>query len=234
MSNASKSICYLCGKAIESKPKDDPMGLSMDHIPPKQFYLKQIRKIQNLNLDKAPSHKMCNESYKEDEEYFYHALYPIIVKNNPQMGNLCSQDIQRRTHKPQTHNIIRQIQSTATTITEGGIYLPNGLARFSLNKKRLERVIRKIARGILFSSTDRYFKEQQIIGMDFYDDPYEFVKSSFEPALQLERLAGVYPDVFAHSHINFQGKCFRLLLMLFWKAFLFCVTVEDATSQNQI
>jgi hypothetical protein len=228
MSKTHKSICYLCGKAIDPNLKNDPMELSMDHLPPKQFYPKQIRKIQNLNLDKAPSHKMCNENYKKDEEYFYHALYQIIVKNNPQMGNCCFLDIQRRTHKPQTLNIIRRIQSTGTSLTEGGVHLPNGLACFTLDRDRLERVVRKIARGVLFSSTERYFEEQQIIRMDFYDDASEFLKS-FKSAFQMTPLAGIYPDVFAHSHINFQGKGFRLLLMLFWKAFIFSVIAKDFT-----
>ena len=55
---------------IKAKSENDPMGLSMDHVPPRQFYMKQIRATQNLNLDVAPSHKNCNEAYKEDEEYF--------------------------------------------------------------------------------------------------------------------------------------------------------------------
>ena len=232
MSRISKSICYLCGEAIESNLKNDPMELSMDHIPPKQFYPKQIRKIQNLNLDKAPSHKMCNENYKEDEEYFYHSLYPIITINNPRMGSLCSQDIQRRAQKPQTRNIIQKILSTAVTKTEGGIHLPNGLSRFTLDGGRIERVAAKIARGILFSSTGRYFREQQIIHMVCYDDPFQFVKL-FKPILQFAPFAGGYPAVFAHSHID-QGKGFRLLLMMFWKAFMFCVIVEDATGENQM
>jgi hypothetical protein len=226
-----KYICYLCGKAIESKLKDDPMELSMDHVPPRQFYPKQIRGTQNLNLNLAPSHKICNENCKKDEEYFYLSLYPIVAKNNPQMGVLCSQDIQRRAQKPQIHSIIRRIQSTAVTTTEGGIHLPSGMARFTLDGGRLERVAAKIARGILFLSTERYFEEQQIISMDFYNDTSEIIEP-YKDTLRLEPLAGVYPDVFAHSHINFQGKGFRLLLMLFWKAFMFCVTVKDAADKK--
>jgi hypothetical protein len=233
MSKPSKSICYLCGEAIESNLKNDPMELSMDHIPPKQFFPKQVRATQNLNLNLAPSHKTCNEDYKMDEEYFYHSLYPIIAINNPRMGSLCSQDIQRRSQKPQTCNIIQKILSTAVTKTEGGIHLPNGLSRFTLDGGRIERVAAKIARGILFSSTERYYEKQQITRIDFYTEPSEIIEP-YKRALQLNPLAGVYPDVFAHSHINLQGNGFRLLLMLFWKAFMFCVIVEDATGENQM
>lgn len=229
MAKTSECICYLCGEAIESNLKNDAMELSMDHVPPKQFYPKQVRATQNLNLDLAPSHKTCNEDYKLDEEYFYHALYPKVAKNNPRMGSLCCQDIQRRSLKPQTRNIIQKILSTAVTTTEGGIHLPDSLSCFPLDRNRLERVVRKITRGILFSSTERYFEEQQIIHMALYDNPSEFI-NLFGPVLQLAPLAGVYPDVFAHSHINLEGKGFCLLLMLFWGSFVFRVTVKDTVA----
>lgn len=233
MAKTSKCICYLCGDAIESNIKNDAMERSMDHVPPKQFYPKQVRVTQNLNLDLAPSHKTCNEDYKLDEEYFYHALYPMVDKNNPRMGRLCCQDIQRRSRKPQTRNIIQTILSTAVTTTEGGIHLPSSLSRFTLDRSRLERVAKKITRGILFSSTERYFEEQQIIHMALYDNLSEFI-NSFEPVLQLGPLAGVYPDVFAHSHINLEGKGLRLLLMLFWGSFAFCVIVEDPVAKSTV
>ncbi len=226
---STKCICYLCGKAIESNLKNNAMELSMDHVPPKQFYPKRVRASRNLNLNLAPSHKACNEDYKQDEEYFYHSLYPIITINNPRMGSLCSKDIQRRAQKPQTRNIIQKILSTAVTTTERGIHLPDGLSRFTLDGGRIERVAAKIARGILFLSTERYFEEQQIIRMDFYAKPSEIIEP-YKFALQLNHLAGVCPDVFAHSHINFQGKGFRLLLMLFWKSFIFCATVKDTVA----
>jgi hypothetical protein len=46
--------------------------------------------------------------------------------------------------------------------------------------------------------------------------------------LRLHPLAGIYPDVFAHAHFSLGGL--RLLLMLFWKAFMFSVTVRDSAS----
>ena len=203
------------------------MGLSRDHVPPRQFYPKQIRETQNLNLDIAPSHKRCNEAYKEDEEYFYLSLYPIVAKNNPMMENFYFQDIRRRANQPQAPAKLRRILSTAVTVTEGGIHLPNGMRRLTLERERIENVVAKIAKGILFLSTERYFEEQQIICMDFYDKSSE-ISEQYKLALQMNPLAGVYPDVFAHSHLNF--KDFRLLLMLFWKAFMFCVTVKDGKS----
>ncbi|PKL49186.1 MAG: hypothetical protein CVV39_03225 [Planctomycetes bacterium HGW-Planctomycetes-1] len=224
MNTNKHHLCYLCGQTIEPKLRNDPMALSMDHVPPRQFYPKQIRRTENLNLNIAPSHKRCNEAYKNDEEYFYHSLYPIIAKNNPQLGNLVAQDIQRRSLKQQTPAIIQRILSTKSTVTKGGIHLPNGLSQFALDGKRIERVAAKIARGILFLSTERYFEEQQIIRIDFYDDLNNFLKT-YKPALQLNPLAGVYSRAFAHSHFSY--KDFRLLLMFFWGAFIFQVIAKD-------
>ena len=199
----------------------------MDHVPPRQFYQKQIRQTQNLNLNVAPSHKRCNEAYKEDEEYFYLSMFSIVAKNNPKMEDSYFQDIMRRSQQPQMPAKLRKILSTAVTVTEGGIHLPNGMRRLTLERDRIEKVVVKIARGILFVSTERYFEEQQIIRTGFYDKPSEII-DLYLPALRLHPLAGIYPDVFAHSH--FSSKGYRLMLMLFWKAFMFSITVKDGKS----
>ena len=95
LSKELESICYLCGGPIECSSKDDSMKLSMDHIPPKQFYPKSVRQQQNLNLELAPSHKKCNEEYRKDEEYFYHSLYLIVKPNSPNMGKIIWKDFKR-------------------------------------------------------------------------------------------------------------------------------------------
>lgn len=227
MAKNSKRICYLCGQVIEAKSKDDPMVLSMDHVPPRQFYMKQIRATQNLNLDTAASHKSCNEAYKEDEEYFYVSMYPIVYKNYPAMEKLYFQDMIRRSQQPQTPAKLRKILSTAVTITEGGIHLPDGMRQLTLDRDRIERIVVKIARGILFLFTERYFKEQQIICKSFYDNQSE-IPDPILHALQLYPFDGIYSDVFAFSLLSSGGL--HLLLMQFWKAFMFSVTVKDCES----
>ncbi len=208
------------------------MELSKDHVPPRQFYLKQIRETQNPNLYVAPSHKKCNEEYKEDEEYFYLSLYPVVAKNNPLLEDLYFQDIQRRSQQPQTPAKLREILSTAVTITEAGIYLPNGIRQISIDRKRIVRIITKIARGILFLSTKKYFEEHEIINIVFCDDSSKIIEP-YKEVLRIQPFAGVCPDVFAHSHINHQSKSTRILLMLFWKAFMVVVIVKDGKSEEK-
>ena len=205
------------------------MGLSMDHVPPRQFYMNEIRAKQNLNLATAPSHKRCNESYKEDEEYFYVSMYPYVAKNHPTMGTLYFQDIIRRSQQPQTPAKIRKILSTAVTVTEGGIHLPNGMRRLTLDRNRIERIVVKIARGILFLSTERYLGEQQVICMNFYEKPSE-IPDTILPACRLRPFVGIDPDVFAFSLLSSGGS--HLLLMLLWKAMMFSVIMKDCNSQH--
>ncbi|GAI75371.1 unnamed protein product [marine sediment metagenome] len=61
-------VCYLCGESIEDSPEDIGLKLARDHVPPRLFYPKAIRKKENLNLEVAQSHQKCNEYYRKDEE----------------------------------------------------------------------------------------------------------------------------------------------------------------------
>ena len=81
------STCCICGAFIDSDAVTPSDALSMDHVPPKQFYPKELRIDRNPNLWRVPTHKRCNEDYREDEEYFYHAMYAVVLKNNKKWVN---------------------------------------------------------------------------------------------------------------------------------------------------
>jgi hypothetical protein len=121
-----KYICYLCGDPIEQSPKNDSMILSMDHVPPKQFYPKGIHENEDLTLRLLPSHKKCNEDYKLDEEYFYHCMHPAVERSNPNMAKLMYEDLLRRSEKPQTQILARKLLQNIGFLTKGGIHLPAG------------------------------------------------------------------------------------------------------------
>ncbi|HUU16350.1 MAG TPA: hypothetical protein VMW72_04305 [Sedimentisphaerales bacterium] len=111
MSYKVTKICYLCGKPIKGKSSDD-------HIPPKQFYPKEIRESENLNLQLAPSHGQCNNDFKDDEEYFYTSLYPLVVKYNPDMAANIFRDFVRRCQKSQMPAMLRNIFGDASGTTK--------------------------------------------------------------------------------------------------------------------
>lgn len=60
-------VCYLCGEGLTS-PR------SADHIPPKDFFAESILEELKPNLWTLPTHTQCNNSYKDDEEYFVATL----------------------------------------------------------------------------------------------------------------------------------------------------------------
>lgn len=48
-------ICYLCGLDLSR-------DIDRDHVPPKQFYAKELGKKHGPNLLTLPVHNACNKS----------------------------------------------------------------------------------------------------------------------------------------------------------------------------
>ena len=66
-------ICYLCGL-------DLLFNSSKDHVPPLQFFAKEIRKKHNLDkLVTLPAHRKCNTQYSSDEQYFVNTIIPLAA-----------------------------------------------------------------------------------------------------------------------------------------------------------
>lgn len=218
MPNKPTKICYLCGKDIEGKSSDD-------HVPPKQFYPKEIRDSEkSLNLQLAPSHGACNNDYKLDEEYFYASLYPMVEKYNPNMAAAILKDLERRCHKPQTPALLKMIFSDASNTSKGGIALPDGIVEVNLNLYRLHRIAGKIARGALFLSTGLYVPEENIVDMRTCEGGSE-VPEMYQLSWKLAgSMNGPYPKVFSYKY--FQYEKYHIISLLFWEAFMFCVTIE--------
>jgi len=225
-SETSEFICYLCGNSIQRKPTDARMKLSMDHVPPRLFFPKELRKTEKLNLQRAPSHQKCNEGYRQDEEYFYHSLYPIVAKINPWMGDVIMRDFARKAKKPQTPAMLRKVFSSASLTTQGGIHLPSGMVEVILDECRLQRVAMKIALGVLFLAIGKYFTDRQIVDIRFCLSESEVV-DMYRIAWQLSAMVAVDSKVFSYKYFYFADMGHHILSMLFWEAFMYCVTVRD-------
>ena len=147
MSDATE-VCCLCGKTATD---EDP--LTREHVPPKQFYPKPLR--DGLNLWVVPTHRSCNNQHKADEEYFYHALYPLVANVNPQTADVILDDLKRRAKKPQTPTLLRSILKTARKTAESGIVLPRGVVRMDADQFRLQQVAIKIGRCLFYRDHKR-------------------------------------------------------------------------------
>jgi hypothetical protein len=223
---ADPRLCYLCGEPIELQPEDPGSELSMDHVPPKQFFPKELRDNESLNLWVAPTHRRCNEGYRADEEYFYHCMYPLVGKINPRMGMTIFRDFERRARKPQTPAMLRRILSTCTTVTEGGIYLPSGIVQFKAHRFRIQNVVLKIARGLFYLDHQRYIPRENAKDIrlcETEDEVPEFYKLTWQATTS----RGVYPPVFSFRQFYLDVKEYHLWSMLFWGSIMFCTTFED-------
>jgi hypothetical protein len=144
-----RESCCLCGRPPTG---DDP--LTREHLPPKQFYPKSLR--PGLNLWTIPTHKSCNHRFKEDEEYFYHALYLLVANANPTMASIILGDLERRARKPQTRKLMRSILGTQRSTTASGVVLPRNFACLDVDKYRVQQVAIKIGQCLFFRDNQRY------------------------------------------------------------------------------
>ena len=224
MANKSTPICYLCGITIDRNAIEDQLKLSRDHVPPKQFFPKQIRIDENLNLESVPSHKKCNNDYKDDEDYFYHSLYPLIANTNPEMAQAVFQDIARRARKLQTRATLRDIFSSASRSSKGCIALPGNKVEINIDLARIQRIAGKIARGVLFLATQTYFPERNIVDMTICENESE-VPEIYQLCWQATSIESTHPKVYSYKYFPHNG--YHFISLLFWEAFMFCVAIQD-------
>jgi len=216
--------CSLCGDQIAANSVNPDDALSMDHVPPKQFYPKETRTTHKTNLWLVPTHRRCNADYRKDEEYFYHAVYALVQKGNRTMGQVVHHDLLRRTSKPQTPAMVRSLLKEFRTVTEAGIHLPPGIVQFGLDKYRTQRVAIKIAQGLFYLDEKRYIPRancKDIRLCEFESDVPELYQLSWRGA----DAKSVLPAVFSYWRFGFDNL--HLFTMLFWEAFMFCVAFES-------
>ena len=224
-------VCYLCGESIEDSPKDTGLKLSMDHVPPKLFYPKAIRQQEDLNLERAPSHNKCNEDYRKDEEYFYHALYPLVAENNPSMGKIILQDLRRKAHKPQTPAMIRHVLKNVSGVTQGGIHLPPGKVVYDLDEVRLQNIAIKIARGVLALNKTVYISESNCFDLRFCENESEVIEL-YQLLWKISPAYTRYPKVFSYRYFYLDNK--HHLCLFFWESFMYCLCFNGNLTNQKI
>lgn len=196
----------------------------MDHVPPKQFYLKELRSACALNLWKVPAHKRCNEAYREDEEYFLHASFPLVTNANPEMRQLFDRELRRRAAKPQTQAMLRRLRRDFRRVTRGGLYMPRGMLVFELDKWRIQRVAIKIAQGLFFREFVRFLPRENCKDFRLSEHPTD-VPELYRISWHGASAETVLPEVFSYRRLEFEDM--QLLSLLFWKSFMVCMAFES-------
>jgi hypothetical protein len=243
MSDAT-DVCCLCGK-----PETEEAPLTQEHVPPKQFYPKSLR--GGLNLWVVRTHKSCNNKNKQDEEYFYHALYPLVANANPQTAAVILDDLKRRAKKPQTPTLLRDILRTSqTNTTGGGIVLPPGIVRLDVSQYRLQQVAIKIGRCLFYRDHKRVMPyenckdirlcEREEDVPEFYRVSWELSKVNVNRLVPLEpggivvavdteagQAQAVDPQVFDYRSAHIEERQLHLYTLRFWEAFVFCMAFRE-------
>jgi len=217
-----ENICHLCGNPIAKEDSSD------EHLPPKQFFPKEIRIQENLNLLTIPSHRECNESYSKDEEYFYLSLYPIVRESKSPISDVVHSDLKNKTKKEPQKRFVRTLLKNFSTRTEGGVYLPKGKYEYSIDECRNQKVILKITQGLFFHHNQMFLPIEKIKHVDMCldeDEVFEVFKISWRGSVLTYRCK----QVFSYKYFFDENRHYWTLL--FWDAVMFTVMAVLKTNK---
>jgi hypothetical protein len=241
--NDARTICCLCGGLGADDDK-----ITREHVPPKQFFPKELR--AGLNLWVVPTHRSCNSKHQADEEYFYHALYPLVAKLNRPTAGLIWDDLKRRATKPQTPKLLRMICNTARKTTEGGVELPPSVIQLSVDEYRLQQVAIKIGRCLFYRDHKRVMRiesckdirlcENEEDVPDLYSlswdlsrvnvndmAPSWFGEHIVVPEMEAGQALAACRKVFDYRPAYLEEERLHLYTLRFWEAFAFCMAFEE-------
>lgn len=130
-------ICVFCGRRRQ---------LTEDHIPPKSLFAK------GTALIKVCACNECNQESSKDDEFLKLLLtLPLGASQLPQIKPLVPSVI-RSFGKKEARRYARGILDSIVPVeitTPGGIFLGH-LPGLPVNRNRIERIIRKIVRGLFY------------------------------------------------------------------------------------
>lgn len=157
--------------------KDETFGLiNREHFVPASLWDK--RPPDTIVL---PAHKTCNESYQEDDHYFRDVLaMEEGAKGHPEVQKLLAGPIARKFERRfgQVVNLVQNLK-LRPVITETGLYI--GMhPSFSIDRRRINRVLEKIVKGIFYKARGRPLSESTRIKI--VDGP-ELLNPIFGPML---------------------------------------------------
>lgn len=200
---ANIDICYLCGKPLGDE-------IDKDHVPPKQFYARDLRKKYAPNLFTLPVHPSCNKAHQKDEDYFVHSVGPMAMESYS--GKALWGDISVRCGRPQNKRIVQMVLKEFDK-RPSGLILPFGKIAKRFDGERVWRVVWKVVRGLFFKEIGQVLPENWPTRREIFS-PGENPPSKWDFILTAPPL-GQYPGVFDYRYVGIPGKMY-LWAMLFW------------------
>jgi hypothetical protein len=208
--NEDIAICYLCGKSIGDE-------VDKDHVPPKQFYARDLRKKYSPNLFTLPVHSSCNKAYQKDEDYFTHSVGPVAMESSS--GRALWKDISNRCKRPQSKRLTQMVLNEFEE-RPSGIILPFGKVVKRFDGERIWRVVWKIVRGLFFKEIGQVLPENLPMRRLMFS-PGETPPSEWDLLLTAPPL-GQYPAVFDYRYLGIEDKMY-IWAMLFWDRIIMLV-----------
>lgn len=218
--NNKIDICYLCGKELG---KD----IDVDHVPPKQFYARSIRKNVSLQLSTFPTHKSCNKSYQKDEDYFLHSVGPLAMESHT--GKELWADIRSQLKRPEGQRIIKMIYEEFEE-RPSGLILPHGKIMKSFNGKRIRSVIWKITSGLYYKEYNKYLPESTTHLIEIYGHG-EKIRDEFSIVRDTPS-RGKYKRVFDYKYVGTEK--YNLFAMLFWETIISLIVFEEPKEKSPV
>lgn len=211
------NTCYLCGKEIIDNKNDD-------HVPPRQFFASEIRRIHNPNLATLPTHRNCNSSYQMDEEYFVYSLAPLTMDSYS--GSHIYHDMKRRFYEGKNVALVHKMLNEFDA-NPSGLILPGNKILKRFETRRISRVIWKVVRGLYYIENKLILPEEAKFRLfvTFPDDtPHKifFLLSGSETK-------GKYPGVFDYMYIKHthNDTTWNIWGLLFWDSIIATILFHD-------
>lgn len=214
MQKAKPTLCYLCGQPLIAPT-------SVDHVPPKQLYAKEIRRKHSPNLLTIGVHAKCNTSFQHDEDYFVNTLAPFA--RGSYSGATLLQEVFSKYAAGEKQKLVGKVLNEFQ-LTPNGILLPPGLVAKRFEAERLHRVAWKIVRGLYFHQFGEVLPEHTPNGLQITPPdrppPIEFLQALYgRPSL------GQYPGVFDYKYVTVpQLNDFHYWGMLLWDRLILTMT----------
>ena len=201
--------CYICG--IENAD-------SVDHIPPKNLFLKKYRN-KGSDLVTVPAHQKCNKKFEKDDEYFRYFLLIPAYWESELARELWDAKIAKQIHRLESKgfkNYLIQHLIPVELSTPSGIYLGDAEAA-ALDPKRTDRVIKRIARGIFYKKTQNILPLKWSVDVQMLHPVHRKDRIKLETQ---ERLISIGNGIFKYFWRHTQED---KRISLFWFVFFDCV-----------
>ena len=212
--------CYLCGELIA--PTDE---WNTDHVPPKRFFARSVRRALNPILDGLPTHTACNTSMKTDEEYFVESMIPTMAGSTS--GRAVLFDIRRSREQQHNLGLTRLVESQ-----KGRVRSADGSLVIHFDQERMRRAMWKLIRGVHFLWFGEFLPEETHGKVRLFTIRGDLRRLQEDPTMQLlatQPSKANYPDVFdvrfyRAKEADWHASAYGLVM---WNSLVMLATFHD-------